>query len=146
MPRQELNVEIQRPPDDVFRFVEDPANDHIWRPSMEEAAHTSSGPVGVGTTGHEVYRMLGRSIASTWEITVYEPGRRVEYHSTSGPVSYQGSWSYESIEGGTRLTVMVDWEVTDWGVFGRLAERLLERTAFNLTERELSTLKRLLEA
>ncbi len=146
MPHGEFSVEIERTPDEVFRFVEDPSNDPIWRSGISDARQTSEGPRGVGTTGEEVYRVAGRDNPSSWKITVHDPGQRVEYVSTSGPFEYRGVWLYAATDSGTRLTVSIDWSTTDKEALGGLSERALVRTWQSVTEKELLGLKRLLEA
>ncbi len=66
MPKHEFSIVIDRPVSGVFDFVENPANDPIWRTGMIEADVESAGPVTVETTGHEVYRDLGPDIETTW--------------------------------------------------------------------------------
>ncbi len=146
MPHGEFSIEIDRMPDDVFRFVEDPSNDPIWRSGMSDSKQTSEGPRGVGTTGEEVYRVAGRESPSAWKITVYDPGRLVEYVSTSGPFKYHGVWRYETSGSGTRLTVGIEWSVTDPEALGGLSERAVLRTWEEVTAKELQGLKKLLEA
>ncbi len=146
MPHGEFSVEIDRTPDEVFRFVEDSSNDPIWRRGMSDSRQTSEGPRGVGTTGEEVYRIAGRESPSTWTITEYDPGRRVEYVSTSGPFEYRGVWRYAAKGPGMHLTVSIDWSTSDPEALGGLSEHALMRTWQAVTEKELEVLKRLLEA
>ena len=146
MPLTEVSVIIERPVEEVFAFVENPENDPIWRPGVIESGEISRGPKGVGTTGREVYEMLGVRGESTWEITEYEPDRKVSYRSTSGPVTYKGTWTYESVEGGTRVTFAIDWEIAGWDGFGRLSERVVGMTIFQTNDGNLKALKKLLEA
>ncbi len=47
------SIHIDRPPTDVFDFVMDVPNDATWRTGVVEAAYTSSGPTGVGSTGFD---------------------------------------------------------------------------------------------
>ncbi len=146
MPRVEASIEIKRPVAEVFQFVENPANDSIWRSGMTEGDPDTSGPVGVGTTGREVWRALGREFETTWEITEYEPNQKVAYRSTSGPFEYEGSWRYEAIDGGTRLSVVLDWTLTERELFGRLPDSLIASVDQKTVENDLRALKRLLEA
>ena len=113
---------------------------------MTEADVESAGPLTVGTTGHEVYRYLGIDIVTTWEITEFMTNRRVAYRSTSGPVSYEGSMSYESTDDGTRLTWRLEWEITDPSVFPSLRGQTFQLVDERIYKRDYGNLKRLLEA
>ena len=146
MPHGEFSIEIDRTPDDVFRFVEDPSNDPIWRSGMSDSRQTSEGPRGIGTTGEELYRVAGRESPSAWKITVYDPVSLVEYVSTSGPFEYHGVWRYEANDSGMSLTVSIEWSVTDPEALGGLSERAVLQTWEAVTAKELLGLKRLLEA
>lgn len=154
MPRYEVSIVIERSVEDVFAFVENPENDPIWRQSMVESVVESEDEEeenegeseGVGATGREVYMLMGRRIETTWEITEYEPNRKVAYKSTSGPVTYEGAWTYEEEDGGTRVTFEIDWDIVNRETFGRLAERVLGITHFQSNDGNLQALKKLLEA
>ena len=154
MPNYDVSVDIKRPVEEVFAFVENPENDPIWRNSMVEAeveeegdgADAEHGGEGLGATGHEVYKLLGREVETTWEITTYEPNHKVAYKSTSGPVDYHGVWAYESVDGGTRLTFAIDWELVDRENFDGMADRVWGRMHRQNNDGNLQALKKLLEA
>ena len=78
------SVLIERPTEDVFAFLHDPANDPLWQTSLLESK--LSGPMGLGATLTEVRHFLGKRAELTFEVTEYEPPRRSSKKSTSGPV------------------------------------------------------------
>ncbi len=106
----------------------------------------SDGETGLGATGREVHERLGRRIETTWEITEYEPNHKVVYRSTSGPGEYESAWTYESVDGGTKLAISTQWEVFDGRTFGKLSARVLEQMYHKSLGGDLQSLKRLLEA
>ena len=77
---------IDRPPDEVFRFV---ATDHFenhpkWDPDVVEMHQTSPGSVRVGTTG-TVLRRRGRSqVTGAVTVVAYEPNRAAAWEVTFG--------------------------------------------------------------
>jgi uncharacterized membrane protein len=73
----EDEVEIRRPPSEVFAFVGNHENLPIWTEGVKRATRTTEPPVGVGTRYVVVGRILGRRVESTYEVTAYEPGRLV---------------------------------------------------------------------
>jgi Polyketide cyclase / dehydrase and lipid transport len=50
--RVEVSTTIDRPVEQVFRFVEDEANIPKWDSDLLKATKTSDGPIGAGTTFH----------------------------------------------------------------------------------------------
>src|SRR4051812_39405405 len=52
MPSATRTITIDRPPDVVFGFLANPANDRSWRPHLKEIA--ASGPVAAGARIHQV--------------------------------------------------------------------------------------------
>ena len=69
----EKSIFINRPQQEVFDFVSNPANDPQWRSGAESAEWTSEGPVGVGSTYRSVDKLLGRKIEGTTEVTIWDP-------------------------------------------------------------------------
>jgi len=99
--------------------------------------------VGVDTTLREVFSLLGRRIESTGEVTGYEPNNKFAFKATSGPMPAEVTMTIESVEGGTRLTIVA--EVEPVGFF-RVAEPLVALTLRRQSETNLANLKGLLEA
>ena len=54
----------------------------------------------------------GRRIAADYEITAYEPNRRIAFRAIAGPVRPTGEFRLEPVDGGTRLTFSLDAELT----------------------------------
>lgn len=158
MPKHEVSVVINRPIEEVFAFVENPENDPIWRNSMVEAkveteadakedtADLSQGGEGLGATGREVFRLGGLQVETTWEITEYEQNHKVVYRSTSGPIEYEGSWTYESADGGTKVTFAFQWEIVGRSETGAMPDRLHGRIHRQNIQGSLQALNELLEA
>ena len=44
-------------------------------------------------------------------ITVYEPKRKFAAKATSGPIPVDGEYTFESVEGGTRVTLVAEAEL-----------------------------------
>lgn len=136
------SVVIDRPIEEVFAFVHDPANDSMWQPMLAESS-VSEGPMGVGTTFTEVRHFLGKRIELTYELTEYEPPRKSSVRSTSGPVPLSGSYLLEPVDGGTKFTIAGE---TDAHGFFKLAEPVFARMARRELEANAGHLKDLLEA
>ena len=118
----DLEETIQRPVDVVFAYLDDDSNAPKWQPSVVDQHQTSSGPAGVGTTGVNVRQVAGQRVETTWEITAYTPTHGFTVKSTSGPVSYELTYTLEPVGAATRVTVHFAGEPKG---FFKLAEPLL---------------------
>ncbi|HEY7130663.1 MAG TPA: SRPBCC family protein [Candidatus Limnocylindrales bacterium] len=103
MPSAERTIVIDRPPEDVFRFFADPANDRTWRRHVQEIS--AEGPVGVGSRIHQtVAGPGGRSIAADIEVTGYEPPSRYAFQVVAGPARPTGEFRFTPVGTGTQVS------------------------------------------
>ena len=108
MPSAEHTVDIRRPLYEVFAVVADKENDPRWRHGVAEIARTS-GDGTAGTTYRQVLKgPVGRPIPADFEITGYEPGKRLAFRTTAGPVRPDGSFDFVEEGGVTRVTFKLD--------------------------------------
>jgi len=143
MARIEASVTIKRPVEEVFDFVTNAANVTQWRSGISESSQTSEGPVGVGATMRGVARVMGRQLKMTSEVTEYEPNRKYSTKTTSGPIPVRMSYTFESVNGGTRVIFVGDAQL---GGFLKLIEPLVVRQQQRQSEAAFANLKELLEA
>jgi uncharacterized protein YndB with AHSA1/START domain len=118
------SIFINRPPQDVFNVITDPAKQSLWQSMTESAEWTSNGSHGVGSTMKVVARFLGRKIESEIEVTAWEPPHRVDYKFVNGPYPAEVSNTLEPQGEGTLLTARSQGEM---GSFFKLAEGLVAR-------------------
>lgn len=134
-------VIIQRPVEDVFAFLADFENIPKWNYAIVETKKVSPGPVGVGTT----YRQT-RSVPSTseegFQVTVFEPARRLEVQGQIGPFRARLSYLLEPTGSGTRLRNAVD--LGSSGLLTLVAPLATSRVK-RAVAANLDTLKQLLE-
>src|SRR5215213_9634762 len=108
MAKIEVSTVINRPIEEVFAVLSNEENRSKWSSTTIEVKKTSEGPIGVGTTWRGVDRIFGRRMERESVFTEYEPNRKITQKSTSGPVPFEVQLMYESVEGGTRVTVIAD--------------------------------------
>jgi len=73
--------DINRPADEVFDFFADASNNPLWQNGMRSCTWTSEPLIGVGSTYEQHARFMGGNVRSTFEVTAYEPGRRIAIKS-----------------------------------------------------------------
>ena len=143
MIRIEHSVVINRPVEDVFAFVANVENNPQWQSGVLEAHKTSQGPAGVGSTGIEVRKFMGQRIESSFEVTEYEKNTKFSFKITSGPIPMEGTETFESVQGGTRVHLAFQGEAR--GLFS-LTEPIMGQMLRRLIKADCSNLKDLLEA
>ena len=142
MARVENSVVINRPVEEVFAFMSDVEKAALYESGVEERVLTSEGPMGVGSTGRDISRFLGRRMEYTPEVIGYEPGKLLEM-STDMPFEMTIRYEFEDADGGTLARIRVQGEGSG---FYRLAAPLLARMVKRNVSSDLRTLKRLLES
>jgi carbon monoxide dehydrogenase subunit G len=133
---------IDRPKQEVFDFVTDPANDTKWRDSASSAEWISEGPVGVGSTQRSVDKFLGRKIELTTEVTAWDPPNKYGLKTLSGPVPTESTITFESEGSGTQL--MINGQV-EFGGFFKMTEGLIGKQVEKQLDTDFNGLKRVLE-
>lgn len=107
MPQAKYSVTVRRPAEAVFAFVADGEKCPQWRPGVLDIKRVSGD--GVGTRyAQGVKGPMGRRIAADYEITVFDPNRRLEFQAIVGPARPHGRYDLEAVDGGTRLTFALD--------------------------------------
>ena len=101
----EASTTIDRPVEEVWKFVTDLSNMPKWNPEVLEPKQTSAGPLGVGATVEFGAKMGNKTTTISMRVTEYEPNRRFSFEHISGPLKgTTESDSWETIEGKTRFT------------------------------------------
>lgn len=111
MPQAQHSVTINRPPEAVFAYLADGEKCGDWRSGVLDIKRMS-GDGSVGTTYQQgVKGPMGRRIAADYMVTTYEPNRRFEFQTVTGPARPHGQYDIEEADGGTRLTFALDAKV-----------------------------------
>jgi len=141
MVKFEVAVEINRPIDEVFAYLDDPSKTPEWNSIVEEA-RPSETPVRRGTTISSRARFLGRKIESTFEVVEHVPNKKV-VQRTEKPFPFTLTNVFEAAGKGTRVTAVFEGEP---GGFFKVGEPILARIAKKQFQAQLDTMKELLEA
>ena len=107
MPSAERTITINRPVDEVFRFVSDGRNAKHWRPGVLDVDLISGSGLGARYS-QGVKGPGGRRIAADYEVTEFEPNRKIAFAATAGPIRPTGSFAFEGMGTGTILTFRLD--------------------------------------
>lgn len=142
MPAAQHSVTISRPIGEVFGFVADGENAKRWRPGVRDVSHQSGEGLGA------IYRQGvngpgGRRIAADYEITAFEPDRRIAFRAIAGPVRPIGEYRFAPDGDGTMVSLGLDATLTGWKrlLMGRVVQSTMDSEV-----RNLETLKAILES
>lgn len=144
MPVVEESVFIARPPEEVFDYLAKAENLPVWDSSILQAEQVGADPVGVGTRWRGTSKILGRRFEWTTEVTEFDRPRRSSSRSVEGKLQFTVTILLEPADGGTRHTYRVDAASGLGGVFGRLADPIVERAQARTVRANLETLAELL--
>jgi carbon monoxide dehydrogenase subunit G len=139
----ENSIFINRPPQDVFNVITDPAKQSHWQNMVESAEWTSNGSVGVGSTMKVVARFLGRKIETEIQVTDWEPPHQINLKGINGPYPMEVTNKLEPQGEGTLLTYM---SRAEFGGFFKLAEGMVGKQLQKQIYANNESLKLLMES
>jgi uncharacterized protein YndB with AHSA1/START domain len=100
-------VTIDRPLAEVFAFLAQFENVPRWNYAISQTRKISSGPVRVGSQYRQT-RTLPRRSEETFEVTEFEPDRRISIRGTLGPFPAELTYALDRTGDATTLTNAVD--------------------------------------
>lgn len=142
--RIDEHVVIDRPVEDVWAFIIDPANDLRWMGNLLDFEADWEIRPQVGDHTRRVAKVAGRRCEFTAEITEVVPAKAFAWKSLQAPFPFANGLRLEATGRATRLTF---WGETAGmrGFFGKLADPVVARMFARDMRSNLQTLKALLE-
>jgi uncharacterized membrane protein len=139
------SVEIAKPPEEVFAYLDQLDRHGEWQEQIVSVAVHTEGPTRVGSRAVETRRVPGGPRTFTYEITEHDPPRRASFRVLDGPVRPFGSIAVEPVGDGSRSRVTLELEFEGHGL-GKLLAPLARRDARRQVPRDQARLKERLEA
>ena len=103
------NTLVQVPSDQLFQFIGADLMENYprWSPEVKELEKLSNGPISTGTKCRQVRVDQGNRSESTFQVTVFDSGKRICFEGISNP--YRCDYLIESInEKNSRLTFVFE--------------------------------------
>jgi len=138
----EHSAVINRPVNEVFDFVVDPTKEPEWQEGVIEAGFSPGSAPGVGAEVFEKRKFLGREMVSKFEVTQYEPNKKFTGKVTEGPVKFEVSQTFEAVDGGTKVSIMIQGEPSG---FFKVAEGMVQKQLQSQMASDFERAKKLLE-
>ncbi|MFF7442081.1 SRPBCC family protein [Streptomyces sp. NPDC008122] len=136
---------IAAPCDRVAAYAADPAHAPQWYANISSVDWRTPPPLAVGSRVAFVARFLGRRLAYTYEITAYEPGRRLVMRTDQGPFPMETTYTWEPYGEGldhTRMTLRNRGRLSGFASLGATVMAAAMRRA---QHKDLVAIKALLE-
>ncbi len=137
----ENSVIINQPVSKVFEFVTNLENNAKWQTDILELEMTSEGRFELGSTYRCVNRFMGKRIETQGVITEFVPDLTCSFQITSGAVSGENRFLFETVNGATKFTTSAD---LDLGIF-KLGKIIVKRKIHQQLKHDMLQLKRILE-
>jgi len=135
-------ITINRGPGEVFAFLAQFENVPLWNYAISETRKVTSGPVGVGSRYRQT-RTLPTPGAETFEVTEFEPDRRLSIDGALGPL--RGEVTYLLAPAGTATVLTNTMNLQPSGPLRLVAPLAVSRVK-SAVAANLETLQRILEA
>jgi uncharacterized protein YndB with AHSA1/START domain len=140
------NIEIARPPEEVFAYVTDPSRMAEWQESLVSARAEGGGPPAVGSKAITI-RRVGRSERTmTMELTDLSPPRSWAGRGIDGPIRAIVNGTVEPLDDGARSRVTIDLDFEGHGLGKLLVPLVVRRQAQREMPRNMRNLKERLES
>ena len=140
-----VSVFINRPQQDVFDFLSDPANLSKWDADFESAEWTSNAAPGIGSTYRASGRRLGSEKDGWFEIVQWNRPDHYSYKVKERMFLFEHAetiFTLKPKDNGTEVTYESQFEIVGTLKF---AERFAARMGKKRVESNLNAAKRLLE-
>jgi uncharacterized membrane protein len=139
------SIEIDRPPEEVFAYLDQLERHGEWQSQIISSKLETEGPTGVGTRATDTRKVPGGTQNVTYEVTEHDPPRKTSFRGTNGPVRPVGSVTVEPAgEGRSRVTLELD--LKGHGLLGPIVAVLARSQARKQVPQDQQRLKERLEA
>jgi quercetin dioxygenase-like cupin family protein len=138
----QVSIWINRPPEDVFRFVANYNNDTRWRQGVARMTQSPLDKTEVGTVTHEEKDLLGQRFVVIAKITAFEPDRRLDWASVESAIPVKGYRLVEPEGSGARFTLVIKGKLQ--GIYRWLAPLMMYTLRKEIAQ-DVAKLKAILE-
>jgi uncharacterized membrane protein len=138
------SIDISRPPEEVFAYVDDLSRHGEWQEQIQQTEVLTEGPTRVGSRARDRRKVPGGVREITYEITAHDPPSSASFRGVDGPVRVVGTMTVTPSGGGSRVSLDLDFEGR--GLLGKLLVPMVRSQARKQVPRDQQRLKERLEA
>jgi len=140
----EIQLDVARPPAEVFAFVDDVSRAPQWLSRCAAIEQTSPPPKRVGSTLHYTYREGTGSGTMDGTVTAYDKDRRLTMHFIDRTFEVEVGFRFEPAGAGTRIAHAVT--ITPKTGMMKLMAPMIRGATRKQIAQDAARLKQLLEA
>ena len=123
MIRIERTITVDRPVDEVAKYLSDFRTTSQWDPHTASCEREDTGPLGIGSRFVNKQKFGPMRSSYTYEVSDYEPGRAITLQSRSGMADLTDSMRFAGDERRTTVTYVAEF---DFKGLARRAEPVLK--------------------
>jgi len=124
MIRVERTVTVDRPVDEVAKYLSDFRTTAQWDPHTASCERTDTGPLGVGSRFVNKQKIGPLRSSYTYEVREFVPGKHIELQSRSGMADLTDSMYFTGNDAQTTVTYVAQF---DFRGLARAAEPVLKQ-------------------
>ena len=139
----ETSIEIAQPRVIVAAYAADPDNATSWYANIKQVTWQTDPPLTVGTEVAFVAQFLGRRLAYTYKVIVFDPGSEFVMSTSQGPFPMTTTYTWaDTATGGTRMTLRNRGQPSG---FSRITAPMMASAMRKANNKDLNALKAILE-
>ena len=140
MAKIETSVEINRPLEEVWAYMTDLRNAKNWSTEVVDTVY--SGPIQLGASGVDTRRMGKREMKWNWEVTGYDPPRRLTL-AYGPPINAIADFNFEPTgDNGTRVSCNTTFSPNGWM---KLIAPIIAAEGRKVDQKQFTKVKEILE-
>jgi hypothetical protein len=136
-------IDIDRAVDVVAAYAADPTNAPEWYDNIGSVEWRTEPPLRARSVVGFVARFMGRRLAYDYEITEYEPGRRLVMRTQQGPFPMETTYTWTENGSGTHMVLRNRGEPAG---FSKLAAPMMAPAMRRANRKDLAKLRSIVEA
>ena len=114
--RGSANIKVNKPIEEVWRFISDLGNSSHWLDGVSGVEPTSQGAIATGATFTSSYRFDGKSHQVSYLLTAFEPPNRISYRVSGGPHPALNELELKTTGSATRVSHLMEMDVNQQSI------------------------------
>jgi uncharacterized membrane protein len=139
------SVEINKPPEEVFAYLDDVERHGEWQEDIVDVERVTEGPTRQGTRVRETRHVPGGNRSMMYEVTAHDPPRQSSFRVLDGPIRAVGTISVEPAGDGTKSRVTIAMDFKGNGIAGKMLLPIARNQARKRVPESQAKMKEVLE-
>jgi len=114
--RGTASIKVNKPIEDVWRFIADLGNSSQWLDGVSGVEPTSEGDIAPGATFTSKYQFDGKSHQVSYLLTAFEPPHRISYRVSGGPHPALNQLELKSTGSATKVSHLMEMDVNQQSI------------------------------